>query len=155
MCAAMIVGARKILKMLASWVPGNELRISLLRACGYQIGKDVYVGPGFVVADELGDSGSDVLIEDRVSIGPGVIIVTASSPNNSRLGTIIAKEKGPVVIKADAWIGARAVLLPNTTVGEMSIVGAGAVVVESIPSRCVAAGVPARVTRRIEGVDVP
>lgn len=150
----MSAATKKILKMLASWVPGNSLRISLFRACGYTIGDDVYIAPGFVVADELNEPVGSVRIGNRVSIGPSVIVITSSSPNHSRLKEIVGTERGPVVIEDDAWIGARAVLLPNTTVGTMSIVGAGAVVVASVPPRSVAVGVPARVVRQIEAVDV-
>ncbi len=141
---------RKVLKLLAAWVPGNSLRIALLRACGYRIGMHVYVGPGFLVADELEDSGEDVRIGDRVSVGPRVTIVTASSPNYSRLAGIVGIRKGPVMIEDDAWIGAGAILLPDVTIGSMTIVGAGAVVTESVPPRSVAIGVPAKVVRGIE-----
>ncbi len=146
------VRLRKLMKMLATWAPGNELRLSLLRACGYRVGAHVYVGPGLIIADELTDSGNDVIIKDRVSIGPRVTIVTASSPNDSRLLPIVGTTRGPVVIEEDAWIGAGAILLPNVTVGAMTVVGAGAVVTESIPPHSVAVGVPARVVKRIEDV---
>jgi maltose O-acetyltransferase len=141
---------RKVLKLLASWAPGNHLRLALLRACGYSVGQQVYVGPGLIIADELEGEGNDVVIRDRVSIGPRVTIVTASSPNDSRLEQIIGKTKGPVTIDEDAWVGAGAILLPNVTVGAMSIVGAGAVVTESVPPRSTAVGVPARVVKKVD-----
>lgn len=144
---------RKLMKMLAQWAPGNDLRISLLRWCGYQVGSHVYVGQGLVIADKLEGPGTDVVIGNRASIGPNVTIVTASSPNNSRLAAIVGVKQGRVVIGDDAWIGAGAVLLPGITVGEMSIVGAGAVVNEDVPPRSVVAGVPAKVVKRIEVPD--
>ena len=143
-------GLRKLMKLLASWVPGNGIRIGLLRACGYRIGSGVYIGPGFLVADELRDTGGEVVIGHRVAIGPRVTLVTASSPNESRLRHIVGMQKGRIVIEDDAWIGAGAIILPGVTVGAMSIVGAGAVVTESIPSRTMAVGVPAKVVRKIE-----
>jgi len=142
---------RKLLKLAAGWMPGNGLRVALLRACGYRVGTDVYVGPGFLVADELPDNGHDVTIGNRVSIGPSVILVTSSSPNQSRLRSVTGHTKGPVVIEDDAWIGAGSILLPNIRVGAMSIVAAGAVVTEDIPPHSIFAGVPARVVKRIEG----
>jgi acetyltransferase-like isoleucine patch superfamily enzyme len=50
-----------------------------------------------------------------------------------------------MVVGRDVWIGARAVLLPGTTIGDGAVIGAGAVVRGSIPSMSVAVGVPARV----------
>lgn len=47
-------------------------------------------------------------------------------------------------IGADAFVGARAFLLPGVTVGERSIVGACSVVTRSVPATCVVAGNPAR-----------
>ncbi len=149
----MSVRMRKILKTLASLTPGNNLRISLLRRCGYHIGSKVYVGQGLIIADELEDTGHDVIIGDRVSIGPRVTIVTTSAPNDSRLKGIFGKTKGHVKIMDDAWIGTGAIILPGVTIGHMSVVGAGAVVTEDVPPKSMVVGVPAKVVRRIEGSD--
>ncbi len=50
----------------------------------------------------------------------------------------------PITICDDVWIGANAVILPGVTIGEQSVVAAGAVVNRDVPPRCVVAGVPAR-----------
>ena len=49
-----------------------------------------------------------------------------------------------------AWIGAGATVLPGVTVGENSIVAAGAVVTKDVPDNTIVAGVPARVLRSIK-----
>ena len=54
---------------------------------------------------------------------------------------------GPIVIGDNCWIGANAVLLPETRLGNHVIVGAGAVVSGVFPDNCVIAGVPARQIR--------
>ncbi|NCA81182.1 MAG: acyltransferase [Opitutae bacterium] len=54
---------------------------------------------------------------------------------------------GPIVIGDNCWIGANAVLLPETRLGNHVIVGAGAVVSGCFPDNCVIAGVPARQIR--------
>lgn len=56
-------------------------------------------------------------------------------------------KSAPVIIGRGAWIGARAILLKGGTIGEGTVIGAGAVVVSSIPSRTIAVGNPARVIR--------
>lgn len=50
-------------------------------------------------------------------------------------------------IGADCFIGARSLILPGVSVGDGSIVAAGAVVTRDVPARCVVAGNPARVIR--------
>ena len=50
-------------------------------------------------------------------------------------------------IGAGSWIGAHAVILPGTELGEHTVVAAGAVVRGRFPSHVVLGGVPARVLR--------
>jgi acetyltransferase-like isoleucine patch superfamily enzyme len=56
----------------------------------------------------------------------------------------------PVRICAGAWLGQSVVICPGVTVGRNSVIGANSVVRHDVPDFCVAAGVPARVIRRIE-----
>jgi acetyltransferase-like isoleucine patch superfamily enzyme len=56
----------------------------------------------------------------------------------------------PVVIGLNVWIGTGAIILPGVTIGDHSIVGAGAVVTKSIPEKCVYAGNPARLLEKLE-----
>lgn len=53
----------------------------------------------------------------------------------------------PVEIKDGAWIGGGVIILPNVTIGENTIIGAGSVVTRSIPDNCVAFGNPCRVDK--------
>lgn len=48
----------------------------------------------------------------------------------------------------DTWIGHGAIIMPNVTVGNGSVIGAGAVVTHDIDAYSVAVGVPARVVKR-------
>jgi acetyltransferase-like isoleucine patch superfamily enzyme len=56
----------------------------------------------------------------------------------------------PVRIEKNAWIGDSAIVCKGVTIGENSIVGAGAIVVDPVPANCVAAGNPARVVKRLD-----
>jgi acetyltransferase-like isoleucine patch superfamily enzyme len=55
----------------------------------------------------------------------------------------------PVRIGARCWIGANVHILRGVTLGDDVVVGAGSVVTRDLPSRVLAAGVPARVLRPI------
>jgi acetyltransferase-like isoleucine patch superfamily enzyme len=55
-----------------------------------------------------------------------------------------------VHIKKNAWIGANATILPGVTIGENSVVAAGAVVSKNVPDNAVVGGVPARIIKTIE-----
>jgi acetyltransferase-like isoleucine patch superfamily enzyme len=54
-------------------------------------------------------------------------------------------EERPIVIGDDVWLGASAVVLGGVTVGQGTVVGAGAVVTHSLPAYSIARGVPARI----------
>jgi len=56
----------------------------------------------------------------------------------------------PVAIYDNVWIGDSAIVCKGVTIGENSIIGAGAVVVDNIPANCVAAGNPARVVKQLD-----
>ncbi|MGA6927172.1 MAG: acyltransferase [Desulfosarcina sp.] len=56
----------------------------------------------------------------------------------------------PVTIERNVWIGDSAIVCKGVTVGENSIVGAGAIVVDSVPPNCVAAGNPAKVVKQLD-----
>jgi acetyltransferase-like isoleucine patch superfamily enzyme len=55
----------------------------------------------------------------------------------------------PVIIEDHVWIGSKVVILPGVRIGSRAVVGAGSIVTKDIPPRCVAAGNPARVLRRL------
>ena len=54
---------------------------------------------------------------------------------------------GRIEIGPDAFIGARAVILPGVTIGQGAVVGAGSVVSSDVPDWKIAAGNPCRVLR--------
>ena len=52
---------------------------------------------------------------------------------------------GKVIIGDDVFIGQSSIILPNVTIGNRVLIGAGSVVTKDIPSNSVAVGNPARV----------
>ena len=138
---------KKILKLLIRLAPTSQMRVMLLELCGYQVGKKVFVDTDLVIADNIHDK--NLVIGDRVAIGPRVTLVTNSSPNFSRIRPYVKVINGIIRIKKDAWIGAGVIILPNVTIGEGSVVGAGAVVIKDVPPFTVVGGVPAKVIKKI------
>ena len=110
-------------------------------ACRMFLGKNVFANHGLTVM-----SVGTVTIEDGVMLGPEVGIFTVNhEPKNIRV--IFTKE---ILIKKNAWIGARVNILPGVTIGENAIIGTGSVVTKDIPDNAVAVGNPARVVKFIK-----
>ncbi|MGE5141824.1 MAG: acyltransferase [Acidobacteriota bacterium] len=137
---------KKILKRWARNTFFPAWRIWLLRRCGYEIGRDVYIADELIIAEELEDRGN-LTLGDRVSIAPRVTLVLSSHPNNSRIRPVAPVQRAPVVIEADVWLGAGVVVLPGVRIGRGAIVGANSVVTRDVPPLHVVAGQPARTVR--------
>jgi virginiamycin A acetyltransferase len=108
-----------------------------------RIDEHVYVGPRC----HLGH----VHLERDVLLAAGVHIPSGPHSHGTDLSAPIHDQPGAlrvVRIGAGAWIGSNAVVMAD--VGRNTIVGAGAVVTRPLPERVVAAGVPARVVRRLD-----
>ena len=48
------------------------------------------------------------------------------------------------------WLGANVTVLPGVTIGVGSVIAAGAVVTKDVPANMIAAGVPAKVIRKVK-----
>jgi acetyltransferase-like isoleucine patch superfamily enzyme len=108
-----------------------------------QIGKNVFINHACTFLDLGG-----ITIEDDVQIGPKVNIITENHPvDPSQRKTLNLQ---PVLIKRNAWIGAAATILPGVTIGENSIVAAGAVVHKDVSANTIVGGNPARIIKTIE-----
>lgn len=93
---------------------------------------------------------AEVWLGKNVSLGPNVIIYTGTHPlgpgSQRRLSEVVAK---PVRIEDGCWIGLAAIILPGVTIGQGSVVAAGAVVMEDVPPNSYVEGNPARVVRQL------
>jgi len=140
---------KKVLKLISKIIPGNGVRIFLLRQCGYDIGKEVYIGEDIVIIDDMKDPVNYLTIGDRVAISPRVTFVIHSRPNWSRIADVVNSKKEPIKIKEDAWIGTGAVLLPGVEIGRGAVVGANSVVTQNVPDYTVVGGVPAHKIKKV------
>jgi len=94
-----------------------------------------------------------VTIENDVFIGHNVTFINDRYPRATRgdgeLQTDVDWSCIPTVVKHGASIGSSATILCGVTIGEGSMVGAGSVVTNDVPTGVVAAGNPAQPIRSI------
>jgi acetyltransferase-like isoleucine patch superfamily enzyme len=130
-----------LMRFFGMYAPFQSLRVAMYRKAGVKIGKPNVFGSHVFI---------DVVYSD-VTIGDNVILAGFDhiiSHSNVRYNW--KEDEGgifPVVIKDGARISVNVTILPGVTIGENSVVGAGAVVNKDIPANCMAAGVPAKVIK--------
>ncbi len=104
------------------------------------VGEWCHLGPGVTL-----DLTDRIIIHDRATISLNAQILTHMDVGYSPLAeTRYPTQTAPVTIQTGAYIGAGAIILMGVTVGENSVVAAGAVVTEDVPPGAVVAGVPAK-----------
>lgn len=108
-----------------------------------RVGRNVFINQNCTFYDLGGLS-----IGDDVMIGPNVSLITSSHPlaPSERRDGVIAR---PIVIEKNVWIAAGAIVIGGVTIGENSVVAAGAVVTRDVPPDSLVAGNPTRVVRSI------
>ncbi|GKX66076.1 2,3,4,5-tetrahydropyridine-2,6-dicarboxylate N-acetyltransferase [Inconstantimicrobium mannanitabidum] len=76
----------------------------------------------------------------RVHLGAGAVVA----------GVLEPPSKSPCIIEDDVLIGANSVILEGVKIGKGSVVAAGSVVVEDVPSGVVVAGTPAKIIKEVD-----
>ena len=116
-----------------------EIRLPFYSDYGHNIklGKRVFINANVMMVDLGG-----ITIENDVLIGPGAYLISV----NHKLDPQHRKELElkPVVIKQNAWIGAKATILPGVMVGK------NAVVTKDVPANTVVAGNPAKIIKKLQ-----
>ncbi|MBB2951162.1 DapH/DapD/GlmU-related protein [Sphingobacterium sp. JUb56] len=87
---------------------------------------------------------------ESILIGTNVAIAENVTIRDSDNHTISSQNKPrtmPITIGDNVWIGMNVTILKGVTIGNGAVIAAGAVVTKSIPSNCLAAGVPAKVIK--------
>lgn len=112
-------------------------------------GKNIHIGDHVFI-----NAGCSFQDQGGITIGNGCLIGHHTVIATLNHGILPAERAdlhpAPVVIGDGVWIGSNATILPGVTIGDGSIVAAGAVVAKDVPPSTIVGGVPARVIKQIE-----
>lgn len=107
-----------------------------------KIGKNVFINFDCTFLDLGG-----ITIEDNVMLAPKVCLLSEAHPISAKDRQTLTA--GRIHIKKNAWIGANATILHGVTIGENSVVAAGAVVSKDVPDNTLVGGIPAKILKTI------
>lgn len=147
-----------------AYVEGREDAGEILAELLGSMGRDVWVRPPLYVDYgefiHIGDGTqinfnltaldvAPITIGRDCLIGPNVQLLTAWHPIEPQPRRDKLESASPITLEDNVWLGGGVIVLPGVTIGENSIVGAGAVVTSDIPADSIAVGNPARVVRSV------
>ena len=135
--------------LYAVGMPDNPIRVAVFPNTTYEdahitIGRNVLLSPGTRIT-----AARSIIIEDNVMFAMQSYVTDADWHFLYHRELPLGETK-PIRIKQNAWIGDRATVLKGVTVGENSVVGAGAVVTRDVPDNVVVAGNPARIVKELD-----
>lgn len=109
------------------------------------------INSNYIAFNVLLDSNYPELIQIKEGawLTRGVVILTHFNPTPILRNKIGGIKKGEVIIGRGAFIGVNSIILPNITIGECAIIGAGSVVTKDIPPFQIYAGNPAKFIKKI------
>ena len=121
-------------------LPGAKIGKNCNVCAQVLIENDVVVGDNVTIKSgvQLWDG---LRIEDNVFIGPNATFTNDPFPRSK----VHSKKRLLTIIKAGASIGANSTILPGVTIGEGSMIGAGAVITRPVPSNAIVVGNPGRI----------
>jgi acetyltransferase-like isoleucine patch superfamily enzyme len=147
--------AGAVLRMHPQSLLRIEGRVQVMRACTITVGSDATLTIG---SDTYLNDGAEVWCNSpNTTIGPecaiawGVRILDTDFHKLLKNGSANPRAPSPhapVHIGRKCWIGANALVLKGVSIGEGSVVAAGAVVTSEVPPHSLVAGVPATVVRK-------
>lgn len=106
------------------------------------VGKNVFINSGCRFQDQ-----GAIFIGDNANIGHNVVLATLDHG-------VLPEDRNnlypaPITIGNNVWIGANVTVLKGVTIGDNSIIAAGAVVTKDVPKNYIVGGVPAKLIKEI------
>ena len=135
-----------LVELLGAFGEGSEIRPPFYFDYCFQtfVGACVFANFGLVCLDV-----ATITIGDDVQLGPNVQLLTATHPLKTQPRREKWESAQPITIEDNAWLGGGVIVCPGVTIGENTVVGAGAVVIRDLPANVLAVGNPARVVRQL------
>ena len=135
-----------LIDLFARFGDGTVLKPTLRCDYGYNIsiGERTFINFDCVLLDC-----NLIVIGNEVQLAPGVHVYTATHPLDAKQRRSGLEYALPVVIGDGVWLGGGVIVCPGVTIGENTVVGAGAVVVKDLPANVIAVGNPARILRSL------
>ncbi|MBO3462588.1 acyltransferase [Aetokthonos hydrillicola CCALA 1050] len=130
--------------------PSGEEYAEYLRRHGsfYSLGQNCSILPTSTFTDPAYVSiGNNVHFSSCTLIGHDGSIAMLNRAYNVKLDSV-----GKIDIRDNVFIGYNAIILPNVTIGQNSIIAAGAVVTKDVTEGDIVAGVPAKPIGRVENL---
>ena len=115
---------------------------------GISIGAGTFINFNCTMLD-----GAPITIGDECLLAAGVQLITATHPLDALSRRKAVEQALPVTLEDGVWLAAGVLVCPGVSIGENTVVGAGAVVTRSLPAGVVAHGNPARVVRELNDLD--
>lgn len=106
------------------------------------VGDHVFINAGCKFQDQGG-----IYIGDETFIGHNVVLATLDHDIDPEKRYMLYP--APIHIGKRVWIGSNVVITKGVTIGDNSVIAAGAVVTKDVPANVVAGGVPAKVMRGV------
>ena len=160
--------ARRItFELNGSYHTQEEVRALLSRLFGHDVdsslrvfppfytdfGKNIHIGKNVFInaCCHFQDHGG-VTLGDGCQIGHNVVFATLNhgmAPEDR--GTTYP---APIRLGKNVWVGSNATILQGVSIGDNSIVAAGAVVTRDVPENVIVAGVPAKIIKTIDSTSI-
>lgn len=133
------------------WVLSDNVMISIhgVRKIG---GGKIYCADNVNInAECMLVASSDITIGKNSTLAYRTLLTTNANPNApyNELCKIYPPIHKEIRIGDNVWVGAGVIVLPGCRIGNNSVIAAGSVVCSDIPDNCMAAGVPAKVKKRL------
>lgn len=137
--------------------------VSIMSHCVLETCPAAGLNPKMIIGDNVSiGEYSHITCANHIEIGVGLltgrfVLITDNSHGRSVLKDADMKplerricSKGKVLIGKNVWIGDKATILPDVTIGDGAIIAANAVVSQDVPPYTVVAGCPAKVVKTIK-----
>lgn len=122
-----------------------------------KVGRYSYIGPGTELVNVAMGNFCSVARSCSIGLATHTLDYISTSPifTESKNATsykwinkdVVDQKKNSVKIGSDVWIGNKATVLSNITIGNGAIIGAGSIVTRDVPDYAIVAGVPAKIIR--------